>query len=107
MIAKDFLNPCNTRRKGLEVPLDGAGKDLHQRPTTNLTGKRGRKIGQACKCLLFGVAMHAFHPRVQQQKDAPIRGKRGARNNRRHSGVRTPSRVDNQAAALEQGRADP
>ena len=54
----------------------------------------------------FRFAMRAFDARVQYQENAPIRGKVHTGHRRRDFRARPPSRVDHQAAALEQRYPD-
>ena len=61
---------------------------------------------QARESPLFRLAVRAFDARVQDHENAPIRGKVHTRHHRRDFRVRPPSRVDHQAAALEQRRSD-
>lgn len=106
MIADDFLHSLNAVAECREVAFGRAGKDLHQRPAANLARRLGGKMGQSAERPPFRLAVGAFNPRVQNEKNAPIRREADAGHDRRDIPARPPASVHGQAAALEQRRAD-
>jgi hypothetical protein len=91
--------------EGREISLGGAGQDLHQRAAADVVRRIGRHGRQAGERLLFRFAVRALDARVEYEKNPPVRREIDMRDDWRDFGVRAPSGVDHQAAALEQGGA--
>ena len=102
MIADDFLHSRDAVAECREVPFSSPGKDLHQRPATDLARRVGGEMAAA------GERTRSASPCAPSIRGSRIRrtrqsrGKLDARHDRRDIGARPAAGVDRQAAALEQ-----